>query len=323
MDATILLNINVIIYLISELILYFLLFIAFLISFYTVFNWDYNSFSKKQYLLEKRAFLVMSIILFSFVIKFMLLPYFVYVIDKLSNLVPGAMCAAGVVSANSYGFILLFFKLLIIFGMILWLVLNHYDLESKKYDYFKAKNWIFIAIFILLSIEILLDILYFSSIDPNRPVSCCSTLFGHLEGENPLPFGLDIKRLLILFFALFFISQLALLTDQNFLILIGIGAFLYISYYSVVYFFGTYIYELPTHKCPFCMLQKEYYYIGYLIWGTLFGGSFIALVSAILSLTIGVKTKKAKLLSSFLLGFFVTLCIGYVAFYYLKNGVFL
>jgi hypothetical protein len=38
-----------------------------------------------------------------------------------------------------------------------------------------------------------------------------------------------------------------------------------------------YIYELPTHHCPFCILQKEYGYIGYLIYLTLLGGAIAGL----------------------------------------------
>ncbi len=319
----VLLNTSVLIYLLSESILYILLLIGLFFSIQAILQWDYNSYSRRQYQLERRAFLVISIIGFVFFIKFFLLPYFVYVIDGLSDIVPGAMCGAGVISANSYGMVLLFVKLFIIFILIFWLGLNHYDLESKNYRYFIPKNWLFVTIFLLLSLEIALDFLYFSSIDINKPVSCCSSLFGQLEGANPLPFGLDIKLLLILFFTLFILVELTLIFEQNLVSIISLTLFLYIAYYAVVYFFGTYVYELPTHKCPFCMLQKEYYYVGYFIWGTLFGGSFIAIVASLLSLLIDAKTKKAKLISASLLAIFVSICVGEVGIYYLKNGVLL
>ena len=319
----VLLNTSVIIYLLSETILFVLLSIALFFSIQSILKWDYSSYSKEQYTLEKRAFLIISIVGFVFFIKFFLLPYFVYVIDGLSNIVSGAMCGAGVISANSYGMVLLFIKLLIIFMLIFWMGLNHYDLESKNYRYFIPKNWLFIGIFLLLSIEIVLDFLYFSNIEINQPVSCCSTLFGQLEGANPLPFGVDIKLLLILFFTLFILVEISLLFEQNFVSIISLALFLYISYYAVVYFFGTYVYELPSHKCPFCMLQKEYYYIGYLIWGSLFGGAFIGIVASLLSLLIKANTKKAKIISAWLLAIFVIVCVGEVGVYYLKNGVFL
>ncbi len=34
-----------------------------------------------------------------------------------------------------------------------------------------------------------------------------------------------------------------------------------------------YFYELPSHHCPFCILQKEYGYVGYALYATLLGGA--------------------------------------------------
>ena len=36
-----------------------------------------------------------------------------------------------------------------------------------------------------------------------------------------------------------------------------------VSVIAVISFISPYIYELPTHHCPFCLLQKEYGYVGY------------------------------------------------------------
>jgi hypothetical protein len=47
---------------------------------------------------------------------------------------------------------------------------------------------------------------------------------------------------------------------------------LFISTASLISFISPYIYELPTHHCPFCVLQKEYSYAGYLHYIFLMGG---------------------------------------------------
>jgi hypothetical protein len=57
----------------------------------------------------------MSIVFFVILLKMLLLPYFVYTIDTLSNIVPGAMCGAGVIKANAYGNPLLALKIIILF----------------------------------------------------------------------------------------------------------------------------------------------------------------------------------------------------------------
>jgi len=319
----ILLNNQVIVYLLSESILFGLLFIAFVITVGILFKWDFGSYSEQQFRLERRAYLVMTILLFVFTVKFLLLVYFVFAIDSLSLLVPGAMCAAGVISANDYGMLLLFLKLLILFSLLLWMVLNSYDLNAKNYPLFHIKSWFFIAIFLVIAIETGVDFAYFSHIDTLKPVNCCSTLYGQLEGANPLPFGLNVTTLLILFYLLYVVVAGALLSGQKILSVVSSLLFIVISYYSVVYFFGTYIYELPTHKCPFCMLQKEYYFVGYLIWGTLFAGTYLGLISSVMEIGLKVKRERERRVALILLSIFVLLCTAYVVVYYLRNGVFL
>ncbi len=319
----VLLNTQVQIYLLGEAILYIFMLIAFAVSIHIFLRWDFDSFSDEQYRLERRSYLVITILLFVFAVKFMLLPYFVFTIDALNTLVPGAMCGAGVISANSYGLELLFVKLFLIFTLTLWLMINYYDLEAKNYPYFKLKYGLYIAIFMLVSIELWLDFAYFTHIDIHQPVNCCSALFGQLEGANPLPFGLDTKMLLILFYTIFVTLMILLFSGQDIVALIFTTLFLYLSYYAIVYFFGTYIYELPTHKCPFCMFQKEYHYIGYIVWGSLFGGSFLIIDSIVCKSVLGVDTTKSKRYGIGLITLFVFTVTAVVLIYRVNNGAWL
>lgn len=319
----ILLSNQVIVYLLSESILYGLLAIAFVITLSILVKWDFGSYSEHQFTLERRAYLVMTILLFVFLVKFLLLVYFVFAIDSLSLLVPGAMCAAGVISANDYGMLLLFLKLVILFFLLLWMAFNNYDLSAKNYPLFRVKSWLFMAIFLVISIELGVDFAYFMHIDTLEPVNCCSTLYGQLEGANPLPFGLNTMTLLVLFYLLYVVVVGAMLSGQKILSVVANLLFVFISYYSVVYFFGTYIYELPTHNCPFCMLQKEYYYVGYLLWGMLFGGVYLGIISSVMEMGLKVERKKENKMALILLSVFVLLCTAYVAVYYIRNGVFL
>ena len=51
---------------------------------------------------------------------------------------------------------------------------------------------------------------------------------------------------------------------------------------SIISFICLYIYELPTHHCPFCILQKEYGYVGYLLYIALFGGGVAGMGAGVL-----------------------------------------
>ena len=322
--SEIFLSTDVLVYGLSESILALLLLIAFGVSLKIFLKWDFKAFTPAQFKLEQQAYLVNTIALFIFVMKFGLLLYFAFTVDALSILVPGAMCGAGVITANSYGNPLLVLKLVILFMLTLWFYLNHYDLQTKNYQWFREKSALFMLIVVLVGMELWLNVAYFSNIDTHQPVSCCSALFGQLEGANPLPFGFDVPILLLLFYLLFGVVILTLWLRQSLLYIIANLLFLYVAYYALVYFFGTYIYQLPTHKCPFCMLQKEYYYVGYTLWFSLFVGSFIGLSGAISSLWLGKALAKISLkLVTGLLGFFVLVCSAYVLGYYLMNGVWL
>ena len=320
----VLLSKDVLVYLFSESLLFILLFIAFLVSAKVYLKWDFNSFTPTQFKLEQQSYLVTTIAFFIFIMKFFLILYFAFTVDNLSILVAGAMCGAGVIQANSYGDYLLVLKLFILFGLTLWFYLNHYDLQSKNYQWFKEKSALFILLFLFIVAELYLDFSYFINIDTHQPVSCCSALFGQLEGANPLPFGLNNTTLLTLFYLLFAVVVLTLLLNQTYLYIFSNLLFLYIAYYALVYFFGTYIYQLPTHKCPFCMLQKEYYYMGYALWFSLFIGSAIGINGAISSIWLKKETSvKARKIVVGLLGFFVVVCSAYVLVYYFGNGVWL
>jgi len=315
-----LLNDEVIIYLLSEIIIYLLLFIAFLATPTIIKNWNFNNFSSKQFKLENRSYLVITIISFTIILKIMLIPYLIYTIDELSNIVAGAMCGAGVIKANAYGNPLLFLKIIVIFLSGFWITINQIDLKSKNYKYTILKLWLFVAIFFLMTMEITLDILYFTNIETSKPVSCCSVIF---DNRDYLFMGLDVTKIVILFYLLYMLIVLTTLSKKYAISMLANILFLPIAYYSVVYFFGTYIYQLPTHKCPFCMMQSDYYFVGYLLWGLLILGVFRGINQSIIEIFFAPHQNKKDYIALVLLTLFVLLCSGFVLFYYIERGVFL
>ena len=321
--SSILLSNEIIIFLFVQIILFILLSIAFYFSLSIIKNWDFNKTTNKQYKLEKTSYLVILIISFTLIVKIVLFPYFAYSLDNLSNIVPGAMCAAGIVGANEFGQINLALKILILFFIGVWLIINSLDLKEKTYPFTKKKYFLYIFIFILSIIELFLDFSFLENISTKEPVMCCSVIFGVNNTGTKIPFDLSIFNLLIVFYLLYILTTILSLQKSSFINLIINFMFLYIGYYAVTYFFSTYIYQLPTHQCPFCMLQKEYDFIGYFIWGTLFLGTFFGVSSFILKTFINkdlAYTYKYSLIFNTL---FVFLCSFYVIRYYLINGVFL
>ncbi|HIP46513.1 MAG TPA: hypothetical protein EYG95_03020 [Campylobacterales bacterium] len=322
MTYEILLQNEVFITLFSETLLLILNIIAFIGSVKILKNWDFHATTPAQYKLEKLSYLIVLIITVSLLFNILLLPYFAYTIESLSAIVPGAMCGAGVIGANDFGNPLLLLKILILFFVGIWLIINHEDLKAKNYPYTRKKFWFFTVIFIMIVSSYTLEIAYFTNISLEKPVSCCSVIFG-LSGENSLPFGLNIEMILAIFYLLALLNILFIWQKQSYALALSSLGFLFVAYYAVTHFFGTYIYQLPTHICPFCMLQGEYFYIGYLLWGLLFITVFLGIANAVLKVIIGKELVKFYRYALFALLAFIMITGGYVMVYVLRNGVWL
>jgi hypothetical protein len=314
---------NIFIFIFSETIVWIVLFFSVPILISLLRSWDFSSYSQLQFRLERNAYLVTSITLFVFILKLLLFPYFIFTIDKLSAIVPGAMCAAGVISFDPSGMQLLYLKITILFLLVLWLVVNYYDFKDKNYRWSILKFRIFVIIFILISIELYLTYYFFNTLDIHAVLNCCATLYGLLEGMNPLPFGLERSLLVILFYLIWLFILFSHKANQNLRHLAGLILFGIIAYFSVLYYFGTYIYALPGHNCPFCMFQSDYYYIGYVVWGSLAGALFSGVSALFVEIYMKVEARRLKNISSFLLSLFVVICTLYLFSYVYFNGSFL
>ena len=151
----------------------------------------------------------------------------------------------------------------------------------------------------------------FSEIDIDRIVSCCGTLFSS-SSETTLSLLFEVPNSVVL--AFFYTNYLLLvggfyLRKESVFKALNM-VFMPVSIVSLILFFGTYIYELPTHHCPFCYLQKDYHYIGYGIYLTLFLGTFYGIIGK----------KKISLLFNTAFTLIVT---TYPILYYFNNGVWL
>jgi len=292
--------------------------IAFVISFKIYKNWDRTSSSNLQYNLEKQTVLGSTIIKYIFLVKLPLFLFFIFTLDKMSNILTGAMCAAGVVDATSYGIYLFIFKILNLYLFGFWLVLNKIDTQNENLPYTKLKFGFFTIIYFLFLTEIVIEILMFSSIDPSKIVSCCGALYSSTS-TSYISSLFTISPVIIV--SAFYINVIALgisyYFKHSFSYAIFSLLFIIISIISLIAWFCTYIYELPTHHCPFCFLQKDYYYIGYLIYLTLFTGTFFALLTPFFN------KKRYFDISIFFILFYTCIVSAYPIVYYIKNGVLL
>ncbi|MEA3371148.1 MAG: hypothetical protein U9Q40_07395 [Campylobacterota bacterium] len=316
--SDILLSPEVAVTLFIDIFLFLLLTLAFYQSIVLLKGYNVNAASAYQYKLEKKSYLLITIISIAIIIKFLLLPFFVHTLDILSYIVPGAMCGAGVIQANEYGEITLFVKIVIVLLSMLWFRLNAKDEKTKQQPYFKIKLYFFIFVYLLLVVELFLELNFFINISTESPVLCCGSIYAGDDDKNLLPFNLSILNVLYIFYALYALLLVLNYYKKRFLLALTALLYVYISYYVIVHFFGPYIYELPTHKCPFCMLQSDYYFIGYAIFLSLLVSTFYALSAALFSFRLA-----DHLTSSYLYTLFVLLTSYSFVIYLMKNGTYL
>lgn len=317
-----LLSNGVIALLFAETILFVLISVTFVGALSIYKHWNFESLTASQYLLEKKNYFTTTVLLFILGVKFILLPVFANIVDGLAEIVPGAMCGAGVINANEYGMPIFFLKLLVLFLGICWMIINSIDLENN-YLHTRRKYELFFGIYLLLASEFLLQILFFTHISLEVPAACCSVIYGASDSGSTLPFSFNTATLSALFGIVTSMLIVTLLNKEKNLSFVLGGLFLYFGYYFVLHVVGIYIYELPTHICPFCMLQKEYFYIGYLLWGSLFLGAFFAMAPFVLEGLIHQKSPRSFYVAILFNLLLVIISAYFILGFYFKNGVWL
>lgn len=297
--------------------------IAFFLSFRLALYWNNDESTPLQYSLTKQSYLVATIIKYILMLKLPLFLFFIYTCDKLSNIIAGAMCASGVVNSVDFGLYLTLFKLFNLYLFGFWLLLHFADVSSEKLPYTKLKFALFVLFAVPLFAEIGLEIAFFISLNISKIVSCCGTLFSASSSSYiSLLFVVDELLWVGLFYGFFAMSLVAFWLKNSVLTLFANAMFLIFAIIALIVFFSPYVYELPTHRCPFCLLQKDYYYVGYLLYTVLFLGTFYGIGGAVLSLISKEKMRFSKLS----LGFntlYLLIISAYPIAYFIRNGVWL
>lgn len=246
-------------------------------------KWDMESGSELQITLERRTYLISTIVGYGLLFQILSLFLYIFTADAVHSQFVGAMCAAGSLNVNPYGYQVLILKIANCLLAGTWLIINHVD--SKGYDYplIRPKYGLLILMAPLIYLETGLQFRYFSGLHADVITSCCGSLFsgakGGVGGEMAaLPPG----PMQTAFFAAISVTVISGLGSwlKNWSGYIfsaaSVGTFV-IAVAALISFISLYFYEMPTHHCPFCILQKEYGHVGYVLYAALLGGGIAGL----------------------------------------------
>lgn len=261
-----------------------------------ILHWDLRSGSELQLELERRTYLVSTLMGYALGFQLLSLFLFIYTADTLSPLFVGAMCAAGSLKINGLGYPTLFVKIAGCLLAGLWLIVNFTDNKAPDYPLIRVKYWLLLFIAPVLLAETGLQAGYLLGLRPNIITSCCGTLFA-TDANTVIADLLAFSPLgsLIVFFASATITMalgLYVYLKARGAVLFSVASLchFFISIAGLISFVSIYFYELPTHHCPFCILQPEYGYLGYPLY-------LAILVSAVSGLGIGVLFPFRKIAS--------------------------
>lgn len=279
------LNVWSIALIICGLVVLFLMGIASRSSVRVLMFWDQESDSNRQIQLENEIWLTSTMVEYALAVQVISLIVFILAADYFSNSIVGAMCATGSLLANDFGVPALLVKIGGVFFYAFWIVLHQLDIRSENYPLVRMKFLYLLLLIPLLFLDIALETLFILGLEPDIITSCCAVVFGDsVEGGTNLLAGFSHEVSMWLFYC----SVLTLILIGLFLVVkwhawtgllfsSGWLWFFLLSLTVVTTEFSSYIYAMPFHKCPFCILKPEYHYIGFFIYSSLFLGAFLGM----------------------------------------------
>ncbi len=264
-------------------------------------HWDSASDSNLQISLENETWLASTLIEFALAVQGLSLLLFILAADSYSQVIAGAMCATGSLLADEFGMPTLYLKLAGFFLYAFWILLHQLDIRSEFYPLVRIKYVYLLLLIPFLLADIILQTLYIANLDPDIITSCCAVVFSSAPGEGGNLMGsLPLTAMLSLYYAtIVVLLGLALVMNDRMPAVKPVGkraqtilSFLYATVW--LWFFGlalavitsvisSYIYAMPSHRCPFCIIKHEYGYIGLGIYFTLICGTFFGLSTALVA----------------------------------------
>lgn len=291
-------------------------------------HWDLSSCSQRQLILERRTYLISTLLGFAFAIGLASLLLFVFNADRMATQFVGAMCAVGTLNANDYGFPAIQLKLVNFLLAGVWLVMNHADSLGWDYPLIRAKYRLLLVIAPAMMAETVVQALYFLGLDADVITSCCGSIFSayarsvaaEMAALPPLPSMIGFYAVMAATMA---VGLRFVYRQRGGILFAGMSAVAFAAaIMSMISFISIYIYEHPHHHCPFDVIQSGYGHIGYALYLPLFAATVLGLgvgattpfatVPSLAGILPGVRRTQAGLAVA-LLALFVAVTTGAIA----------
>ncbi len=251
--------------------------------------WNPSSDANLQINLENEIWLASTLVEYGLGFQIITLILFALAADTFCQVIVGAMCATGALLANDFGMPALLVKIAGVFLYGFWIVLHKLDISSETYPLVRIKYIYLLLILPLLFADITLQTLYIAFLSPDIITSCCAVVFSSSAetGRNLLQSFPQGALLLLYYISVIGLIVLGCLLLKRWTVTLAALYstcwlwFLGLATVAIITVFSSYIYAMPYHKCPFCILKPEYHYIGFALYFTLIPAAFFGLATVL------------------------------------------
>ena len=253
-------------------------------------HWDIRSGSERQLKLERRTYLISVLLSLVLATQLLSLLLFVFNADKMAPMFIGAMCAAGVLNVNAYGYPALMAQIAVFFLAAVWLAINHLDTLAPDYPLVRVKYGLLLGMAPALAATCVLEFLYFINLKADVITSCCSRVFAaNVKGLTGDLTALPPQPAMYAFYgamaaAATATTYMARRRRGGYVVAITSLAAFAAAISGILAFLSLYVYEHPNHHCPFCVLKAAYAFRGYWLYIPLFAATACGLSAGAIQL---------------------------------------
>jgi hypothetical protein len=173
--------------------------------------------SEERYEAQKLFYMISGFTIIILSIRLLIFPIYFFTLEELVPMLEGAMCWYGVLNGNNpYGFISFILKLFVPFVYLYWIVFDISNKKCKTEPMIGDLSKLYIVIFPLLLFESIVDIIFFSGLNPIKVTCCVSAYISGVIGLCPFCYFLknsffDFIGLILLGFSAAFMTYFILL----------------------------------------------------------------------------------------------------------------